>query len=192
MPTWAISAASRSRFSWLFFVLPALMLNYLGQGAMILSLSPETAAETIKNPFFLLAPEQLAPAAGDPGHHGDGDRHPGGHFRRLLGHPAGDPARLHPAPAHHPHLRQRRPGRSTFPLINWALMWMVMLLVAVLPVLVQPRRGLRHRGHRRDADRHLPDGGRAVLACGNGTGRWRSALLGDLLHGRSAPISART
>jgi KUP system potassium uptake protein len=45
------------RVSWLFFVLPALMLNYLGQGAMILSLDPAGAAEAIKNPFFLLAPE---------------------------------------------------------------------------------------------------------------------------------------
>jgi KUP system potassium uptake protein len=47
------------RVSWLFFVLPALMLNYLGQGAMILSQTPEMAAETIRNPFFLLAPEML-------------------------------------------------------------------------------------------------------------------------------------
>ncbi|MBS0504186.1 MAG: potassium transporter Kup [Proteobacteria bacterium] len=45
--------------SWLIFVLPALMLNYLGQGALILSLSPAEAAQTIKNPFFLLAPETL-------------------------------------------------------------------------------------------------------------------------------------
>ena len=45
------------RVSWLFFVLPALMLNYLGQGAMLLSLDPAAAQETVKNPFFLLAPE---------------------------------------------------------------------------------------------------------------------------------------
>ena len=45
--------------SWLFFVLPALMLNYMGQGAMILSLDPATKAEVIKNPFFFLAPEML-------------------------------------------------------------------------------------------------------------------------------------
>ncbi len=43
--------------SWLVFVLPALMLNYMGQGAMVLSMDAATAAETIKNPFFLLAPE---------------------------------------------------------------------------------------------------------------------------------------
>jgi KUP system potassium uptake protein len=43
--------------SWLVFVLPALLLNYMGQGAMILSLEAEGAAEAIRNPFFLLAPE---------------------------------------------------------------------------------------------------------------------------------------
>jgi len=40
------------RVAWLFFVLPALMLNYFGQGALILN--DPTALE---NPFFLLAPE---------------------------------------------------------------------------------------------------------------------------------------
>ncbi len=42
------------RFSWLWIVLPALMLNYLGQGAVMLG-SPAAAA----NPFFLAAPEAL-------------------------------------------------------------------------------------------------------------------------------------
>ncbi|WP_374648193.1 potassium transporter Kup [Rhizorhabdus sp.] len=45
--------------SWLVFVLPALMLNYLGQGAMLLSQNMATALRTIHNPFFLLAPEML-------------------------------------------------------------------------------------------------------------------------------------
>ena len=40
------------RFAWLAFVLPALLLNYLGQGALILS-----RPEAIDNPFFLLAPD---------------------------------------------------------------------------------------------------------------------------------------
>jgi KUP system potassium uptake protein len=47
------------RISWLYFVLPGLILNYLGQGAMILSLDAAGAAEAIKNPFFLLAPEVI-------------------------------------------------------------------------------------------------------------------------------------
>ena len=42
------------QIAWTFFVLPALLLNYLGQGALILS-NPEAIA----NPFFLLAPDWL-------------------------------------------------------------------------------------------------------------------------------------
>jgi KUP system potassium uptake protein len=42
------------RFSWLFVAWPALVLNYLGQGALILQ---KPAA--IENPFFLLAPSWL-------------------------------------------------------------------------------------------------------------------------------------
>jgi KUP system potassium uptake protein len=40
------------RIAWFFLVLPALFLNYLGQGALVLS---DSAA--IKNPFYLLAPQ---------------------------------------------------------------------------------------------------------------------------------------
>jgi KUP system potassium uptake protein len=40
-------------WAWLFFVFPTLMLNYLGQGALLLS-TPSAA----ENPFFLMAPEQ--------------------------------------------------------------------------------------------------------------------------------------
>ena len=47
------------KVSWLWFVMPGLMLNYLGQGAMIIGLDSAGAAEAIKNPFFLLAPEAL-------------------------------------------------------------------------------------------------------------------------------------
>jgi KUP system potassium uptake protein len=45
--------------SWIWFVMPALMLNYMGQGAMIVSLDPAAALEVVKNPFFFLAPEML-------------------------------------------------------------------------------------------------------------------------------------
>ena len=47
------------KFSWLYFVMPALMINYMGQGAMLLSMSHEQALETVKNPFFYLAPDML-------------------------------------------------------------------------------------------------------------------------------------
>ncbi|MEX2167459.1 MAG: potassium transporter Kup [Methyloceanibacter sp.] len=38
--------------AWLFFVLPALLLNYFGQGALVLD-----RPETLANPFYLLYPE---------------------------------------------------------------------------------------------------------------------------------------
>ena len=40
------------RYAWLYFVMPCLMLNYLGQGALILR-SPDA----IKDPFYLMVPE---------------------------------------------------------------------------------------------------------------------------------------
>ena len=39
------------QFAWITFVLPSLILNYLGQGALIIS-----DPKTVENPFFLLAP----------------------------------------------------------------------------------------------------------------------------------------
>ncbi|MBB4633242.1 potassium transporter Kup [Sphingosinicella soli] len=47
------------RISWFWFVMPALLFNYMGQAAMILSLPVAEAQEAIRNPFFLLAPEAL-------------------------------------------------------------------------------------------------------------------------------------
>jgi len=40
------------RRAWLWFVMPALVLNYFGQGALLLS-----EPQAIKNPFYLLAPQ---------------------------------------------------------------------------------------------------------------------------------------
>lgn len=42
------------RLTWFFFVLPALIINYFGQGALIL-----THPEAVKNPFYLLAPDWM-------------------------------------------------------------------------------------------------------------------------------------
>ena len=47
-------------YSWLVFVLPALMLNYMGQGAMILSMTPADAAIAIRDPFFLMVPDAIS------------------------------------------------------------------------------------------------------------------------------------
>ena len=47
------------KFSWIYFVMPALLINYMGQGAMLLAQTPAEALETVRNPFFFLAPESL-------------------------------------------------------------------------------------------------------------------------------------
>jgi KUP system potassium uptake protein len=47
------------KFAWLYFVLPALLLNYMGQGAMLLSLSPDQVGTVVKDPFFYLASEAV-------------------------------------------------------------------------------------------------------------------------------------
>ena len=78
------------RLTWTFFVLPALVLGYLGQGALILR-NPEAA----ENPFY-------EHGAGGPGHLLAGpalerrhrDRVPGPDFRGVLADPPGDAARL--------------------------------------------------------------------------------------------------
>ena len=48
------------KFSWLLFVLPALMLNYMGQGAMILTMTPQEAQLAIRDPFFLMVPDMIS------------------------------------------------------------------------------------------------------------------------------------
>ena len=94
------------RIAWFTLVLPALLLNYFGQGALLLS-NPKAAEQ----PFFLLAPEWALASARRP-RDGRGDhRLAGAHFGCVLADAAGDSARLLPAPRHRAHLVARdRPG----------------------------------------------------------------------------------
>ncbi|WP_108791396.1 KUP/HAK/KT family potassium transporter [Erythrobacter sp. Alg231-14] len=46
------------RLSWFGFVMPCLLLNYFGQGAMVIGLPADQAAVAIQNPFFFLASEE--------------------------------------------------------------------------------------------------------------------------------------
>jgi KUP system potassium uptake protein len=43
--------------SWVTLVLPALMLNYMGQGAMVLEADMGPRSDLIADPFFLLMPD---------------------------------------------------------------------------------------------------------------------------------------
>ncbi|WP_305096335.1 potassium transporter Kup [Croceibacterium aestuarii] len=47
------------RLSWFGFVMPCLLLNYFGQGAMIIGMGDAAAAEAIQNPFFFMAPDMF-------------------------------------------------------------------------------------------------------------------------------------
>ena len=91
--------------AWFCFVLPALLINYFGQGALVLA---NPAA--IESSFYRLAPDDPAAAAGGAGDRRDCDREPGGDHRRLFAGPPGGAAR--PAAALRGSLHLRDPCRA--------------------------------------------------------------------------------
>ena len=76
------------RLAWYGLVMPALVVNYFGQGALLLA-----DPSAVENPFYTMAP----PWARLPGDGGDGDRVAGADLGGVLGDQAGHPAG-HPAP----------------------------------------------------------------------------------------------
>ena len=74
--------------AWFMLVLPALVINYFGQGALVLA-HPEAIENRVLSPRSGID----AAAAGGAGDRRDHHRQPGGDHRRLFHHPAGDPAR---------------------------------------------------------------------------------------------------
>ena len=87
------------RLAWLGLVLPGLVLNYFGQGALILR-DPDGGAAARSSSWCRRTGALAAGRAGDAGH---GHRLAGGDLRRVLADPPGDPARLpaaHGDPAH--------------------------------------------------------------------------------------------
>ncbi len=138
------------RLTWFGFVMPALILNYYGQGALLLR---EHAA--VQNPFFLLAPSWailplvilatmatvIASQAVISG--------------LVLGRAASVQLGYLPRMAIVQTSHQER-GQIYVPFTNLTLFLAVMALVIVLPVLEQSGRCLRHRRHRHDDDRHHP------------------------------------
>ena len=87
--------------AWLGLAFPCLLLNYMGQGALILA-RPDDGLQ----PVLLPRPRWPDGPEGDGRARdgGDGDRVPGGHLGRVLGDPAGDPARVPAADEHPPHV----------------------------------------------------------------------------------------
>jgi KUP system potassium uptake protein len=116
------------RISWIYFVLPALLLNYLGQGAMILSSNPASALAKVKDPFFYLAPDMfrlplviLATAASVIASQAVIS---GAFSVTQQAIQLGFVPRLRIT-----HTSEAAAGQIYIPIINWALMIMVILLV---------------------------------------------------------------
>ena len=116
------------KFSWLFFVLPALLLNYMGQGAMLMSLPAAQVATTVKDPFFYLASESmrlplvlLATAATIIASQAVIS---GAFSVTQQAIQLGFVPRLRIS-----HTSESAAGQIYIPLVNWALMTMVLLLV---------------------------------------------------------------
>jgi KUP system potassium uptake protein len=116
------------KISWIYFVLPALLLNYLGQGAMLLSADPKTALSLVRDPFFYLASDQwrlplvlLATAATVIASQAVIS---GAFSVTQQAIQLGFVPRLRIA-----HTSESAAGQIYIPIVNWALMVMVILLV---------------------------------------------------------------
>ena len=107
-PTWVTSASAPMRIAWFGVVAPALVLNYFGQGALLIA-NPRRARQPV------LPGVSAVGALPDGGarHGGHGDRLAGDDLRRVLDDAAGDPARLPAAHGDPPHLRDAPWARST-------------------------------------------------------------------------------
>ena len=89
------------RIVWFTIVLPALLLNYFGQGALLLE-NPGAA----ENPFYRLVPVVGTLPDGRPGHGCSGNCLASGHHRRVLAHHASRTTRFQPASKDHSHVDQ--------------------------------------------------------------------------------------
>ena len=89
------------RLAWFLLVLPALLLNYLGQGALLLDRSRARSGtrSTAWCPRWVLYPVVVIATRGD------GRRVAGAHLGGVLAHAAGGAARLLPRVDDRPHLR---------------------------------------------------------------------------------------
>ncbi len=169
-PTWATSARRPIRLAWFALVLPALLLNYFGQGAL--------AARATRRPHRIrsicLAPDWAALSARRARDRGHGDRVAGADLGRLLAHAPGDAARLLPAPADRATPRPRESGQIYVPPVNWALMVACVRARDRLRLVGESRRRVRHGGHGHDGDHDGAAVRRRAAALGLGPGRGRA------------------
>ena len=159
------------RLAWFGLVLPGLVLNYFGQGALVLR---DPAA--LEHPFYHLVPGwALWPLIGLAT------------CATIIASQAvisgvfsltRQAVQLGYLPRMTvKHTSATEIGQIYIPRVNWLLMVGVLLLVFELRLLGQPRRRLWHLGHRRHGDRRRAGrpGRRLALGLGTGRGGWSSA-----------------
>ena len=130
------------RLAWFGLVLPALVLNYFGQGALLLC-----DARRGGEPLLPAGAGLGAAAHGGAGHRRHRDRLAGGDLGGVLHDPAGGAAGLLAAPGDPPHLG--RGGRPDLhPARQLGALVGVVVLVLGFQLVQRPGRGLRHRGDR--------------------------------------------
>ncbi len=125
--TSGISGASQFRSAWLCLVLPALIINYFAQGALVLA-NPHT----MENPFYLLFPAPLLPVRHCTGDARNGDRR----VRRSLPAPFRLPVRrsssvMIPRACDRSHIGNPAPARSISRASTAVLLLGVLLLVGL-------------------------------------------------------------
>ena len=149
MPTWGISAGIPSALAWFALVLPSLVLNYLGQGALLL------VHEDATHPFFQLAPSwALLPLVGIATAAAiiASQALISGSFsitRQAM--QLGLAPRLDVE-----HTSAHEIGQIYVPQVNWALMVCHGAHRDRLWLVEQPCRRLRHRRHAHDGDHRAP------------------------------------
>ena len=141
------------RNGWLQLVLPALTLNYLGQGALVLQ-----DPDAMRNPFYLLAPSWLLIPLIAARHGCDHHRIAGSDLRRILGDTTSDESWLSASTSCGALLccvcgSDLCAGGQLADLPRHAL------ARAGVQVIWRPRRGIRHRG--------LGDDAACRYACGD-------------------------
>ena len=158
------------RVAWLGLVLPALVLNYFGQGALVLR-----DADRARPPLLSSGPGLAALAADRARHHGHDHRQPGGDLGRVLADPPGGAPGPPLAHDHRAHLGHRdRP--DLHPARQLAADDRRAGAGGRLRLVEQPCRRLRHLGHRRHGDRRRPRRYRRRLPLGLGCAAGRLGL----------------
>ena len=117
------------KFAWLYFVLPALLLNYMGQGAMLLSMPASKIAVAVRDPFFYLASDLLRLPLVILATLASIIASQAVYLGRVLGHSAGDFSSGLFRGFELRHTSESAAGQIYIPVVNWALMVMVLLLV---------------------------------------------------------------